>query len=45
MPPDEISEWVKIGAQDLDRYITAMIRFWGLVDHQPFAVTSMFVGG
>jgi hypothetical protein len=39
------SEWVRIGPQDLERYIQAMIRFWGLADKQPNAVTSYFMNG
>jgi hypothetical protein len=39
------SEWLRIWPSDLDRYFGAMIRFWGLVDRQPNAVTSMLVGG
>ncbi len=39
------SEWVRISPQELEYYIQAMIRFWGLADKQPNAVTSYFMNG
>jgi hypothetical protein len=39
------SEWMRIGQDDIERYMRAMIRFWGLVDKQPMAVTVMPLGG
>jgi hypothetical protein len=39
------SEWMRIGQDDIERYMRAMIRFWGLADKQPMAITSMPLGG
>ena len=43
LTPD--SEWLRIGPDDIERYVRAMIRFWGLADKQPMAVTSYFMNG
>ena len=39
------SEWLRIRTEDIERYVRAMIRFWGLADKQPNAVTSYFMNG
>ena len=38
------SEWLKITPADLERYFNAMIKFWGVADTLPLAVTSITAG-
>ncbi len=39
------SEWLCIRPRDIERYVAAMIRFWGLADKLPMAVTSYTLNG
>ena len=38
--PSPDSEMLRVRAADLLRYVRAMVRYWGLADRQPFAVTD-----
>jgi hypothetical protein len=40
-PTSPDSEWVRIHPVDVKRYATAIVRFWGLADRLPGAVTDM----
>lgn len=42
-PTSPDSEWLRIRPADVKRYASAIIRFWGLADKLPGAVTEMVV--
>lgn len=35
------SEWLRIQPSDIEQYVRAMIRFWGMADKLPLATTTM----